>query len=165
MMRKPMAPRRGQGCATCAFITGDNKNGSGQMNNFKIVVASMGGVAILSLAQFACAADVRGQAGSNALTVTVPSGAMSGMDGSNGFDTVLAGTPTVTVSSGAMSGMDGSNGFDTVLEAQAPTTKNPRDAQYKLALAECAAMVSTQQSACRTSAQSAYDSNKSAPRL
>jgi hypothetical protein len=141
-------------------ITGVTK-----MNNFKIVVASMGGVAILSLAQFACAADVRGQANNSTPTVTVPSGAMSGMDGSNGFDTVLAGAPTVTVPSGAMSGMDGSNGFDTVLEANVVTPRNTRDGQYRVALAECAAMASTQQAACRTAAQSAYEGSKSAPSL
>jgi hypothetical protein len=104
-----------------------------------LVVASMGAAAILSFAQSGFAADVLGQ-GSNTL-------------------------PTVVVPSGAMSGMDGSNGFDTVLQAQAPAPTNSRDAQYKLALAECAEMVSTQQYACRTSAQSAYDNNKSAPRL
>jgi len=155
------------------------------------LVAIVCATVILSFGQFGFAADVRGQGnnstptalvpsgamsgmdGSNgfdtvlasAPTVKVPSGAMSGMDGSNGFDTVLASAPTVNVPSGAMSGMDGSNGFDTVVQAQAPAPKNPRDAQFKLALAECAAMVSMQQSACRTSAQSAYDSNKSAPRL
>ena len=99
----------------------------------------MGAVVILSVIQFAFAADVRGQGNNN--------------------------MPTVVVSSGAMSGMDGSNGFDTVLEAQASTPRNARERQYRVALAECAAMVSTQQAACRTSARSAYDSGKSAPPL
>jgi len=129
------------------------------------LVAIVCATVILSFGQFGFAADVRGQGNNSTPTALVPSGAMSGMDGSNGFDTVLASAPTVNVPSGAMSGMDGSNGFDTVVQAQAPAPKNPRDAQFKLALAECAAMVSMQQSACRTSAQSAYDSNKSAPRL
>jgi len=129
------------------------------------LVAIVCATVILSFGQFGFAADVRGQGNNSTPTALVPSGAMSGMDGSNGFDTVLASAPTVKVPSGAMTGMDGSNGFDTVVQAQAPAPKNPRDAQFKLALAECAAMVSMQQSACRTSAQSAYDSNKSAPRL
>ena len=103
------------------------------------LVAIVCAAVILSFGLFGFAADVRGQGNNSTATALVPSGAMSGIDGSNGFDTVV--------------------------QAQAPAPKNPRDAQFKLALAECAAMVSMQQSACRTSAQSAYDSNKSAPRL
>lgn len=92
------------------------------MNKSRLVVASMAGAAVLSFAQFGVAADAqRDQANSGTTAAMVPSGAMSGMDGSNGFDIVLAGSPTAMVPSGAVSGMDGSNGFDTVLEAQAST--------------------------------------------
>ena len=135
------------------------------MNKSKLIIASMGAIGILSFAQSGFAADVRDQSSNSTPTVVVPSGAMSALDGSNGFDTVLANAPTVVVPSGAMSAMDGSNGFDTVLEARAPTPKYSPDARYKLALAECAAMVSTQQVGCRTSAQSAYASSQPAPRL
>jgi hypothetical protein len=76
-----------------------------------------------------------------------------------------SGAPIVMVPSGAMSGMDGSNGFDAVLEAPALTARNARDSRSRVASVECAAMASAQQAACRASAQSASASSTSAPRM
>ena len=65
--------------------------------------------------------------------------------------------PAVTAPSGAMSGMDGSNGVDTIQEAHPPTAKEGREAQYRVALAQCKEVANARMVACKRSAKAVRD--------
>lgn len=76
---------------------------------------------------------------------------------SAGAATTGAVRPAVTAPSGAMSGMDGSNGVDTIQEAHPPTAQEGRETQYRLALAQCNGGASTKMVACKRSAKAVRD--------